>query len=1066
MQNLNRRDFFKTSAVTAAAVGAVACDPRVPKEEVLPYKVQPEQIVPGTPTFFATQCNECMSACGVVARNREGRVVKLDGNKEHPGSQGALCSMGHAGLQATYSPDRFAGPKVGDADVSWDDALTKVKDAVAAARTAGKPISWLGQSRTGATGALITQFMGALGGTALFHEPVSGMDALRAATKAVFGIDEVPSYELAEAHTILSFGAEFLNTWGDTSLERGWADSRDPAVGGFVGRTVAVESRIGNSSAMADLHLQAAPGTEGLIAMALAKLVADETKYEGPAKALVASGDPAAAAEAAGINAERLTEIAHWLATKPSVVLPGGISTAADPTNLAIATLLLNEVAGNIGKSVVFGVGAAVAHLGTHQQVADLVAGAAGGVLFIDGANPAYTLPADLKAGAALEATQVVIFADEPTDSIGANAIVLPPGSTLETWGDAESRPGIHTLQQATMNNLKDTRQVGDVLLGLSEQLGLAAPAPSTADGDAAPSEDAAVAAPEATSVEGEAVAPPTPMPGLDSPDFRTWLQGWWKAVIWDGKADKPVDFDQFWIDSLQRGGWYQARSPRSAPVTMSEAPSIGATAFEGTGDFKLVLFPHPYLLDGRHANRPWSQEMPEPLSSYTWGTWVEMHPEVAEKLGLEKYDEVAVQTDQGSLNMAWFGSPSSRKDTIAVVMGNGHEGAGRYASFGSNPMKLIKSRSDSAGVLRIGTNASIKKAGTETHMHQYIGNIDTDGRGVNQVVSIEDLGKGHGPASIVSMHHPPVDQRAIDAGILDMYPEPEHPTYRFAMAIDLNRCNGCGACETACYAENNIPVVGPEQIRLSRHMGWTRLSRYWEGSGEHPDIRFQPVMCQQCSHAPCEGVCPVLATYHNLDGLNAMIYNRCVGTRYCANNCPYTARRFNFHSYKWPESFNLMLNPDVLTREMGVMEKCTFCIHKIREAKDLFRDRGETIPDSAMDDVVACAQTCPTKAVTFGNLNDSNSRVAKLFQDERAYAMLGELNTKPGVRYLARINFIPAQPLHHGGHGGGDHGDGHGSDDAHGGGHGDSHGDSHGGGHDTKAGHGDKHGHDQEHKH
>jgi ferredoxin len=206
------------------------------------------------------------------------------------------------------------------------------------------------------------------------------------------------------------------------------------------------------------------------------------------------------------------------------------------------------------------------------------------------------------------------------------------------------------------------------------------------------------------------------------------------------------------------------------------------------------------------------------------------------------------------------------------------------------------------------------------------------------------------------------------------------------------------------------------------------------------------------------------------------MIYNRCVGTRYCANNCPYTARRFNFHSYKWPESFNLMLNPDVLTREMGVMEKCTFCIHKIREAKDLFRDRGETIPDSAMDDVVACAQTCPTKAVTFGNLNDSNSRVAKLFQDERAYAMLGELNTKPGVRYLARINFIPAQPLHHGGHGGGDHGDGHGSDeahggghgsdDAHGGGHGDSHGDSHGGGHDTKAGHGDKHGHDQEHKH
>ena len=302
------------------------------------------------------------------------------------------------------------------------------------------------------------------------------------------------------------------------------------------------------------------------------------------------------------------------------------------------------------------------------------------------------------------------------------------------------------------------------------------------------------------------------------------------------------------------------------------------------------------------------------------------------------------------------------------------------------------------------------------------------------------------------------IDQRAIDAGILDMYPEPEHPTYRFAMAVDLNRCTGCGACETACFAENNTPVVGPDQVALSRHMGWIRLSRYWEGSGETPDVRFQPVMCQHCSHAPCEGVCPVLATYHNLDGLNAMVYNRCVGTRYCANNCPYTARRFNYHSYKWPESFNLMLNPSVLTREMGVMEKCTFCIQRVRSIKDSFRDDGQTVPDSALRKLTACAQTCPTDAITFGNANEASGTVSKQFQSERAYTMLGELNTKPGVRYLARINFIPAQPLHHGGHGGGgDHGDSHGDD------HGKSHGDAHGGGHGDH-GHGDKGSHDATH--
>ena len=1055
MQNLNRRDFFKTSAVTAAAAGAVACDPRVPKEEVLPYKVQPEQIVPGTPTFFATQCNECPASCGVVARNREGRIIKLEGNPEHPVSRGRLCAMGQQGILATYSPDRYAGPMVSGASASWDDALGKVKAALASAKGSGK-VAWVGQTRTGATGALIQEFVKALGGTVVFHEPTSGTDALKAATKAVFGRDGIPSYDLSGAHTVLSFGAEFLSTWGDLSHKQGWGDSRDPHNGGFVGRTVCVEPRAGNTSAMADLHLQATPGSEGVVAMALAKLVADKKGYSGPAKALVAGGDVAAAASASGISAERLTEVAGWLAEHPSIVLPGGVGTAADPTNLAIATLLLNEVAGNIGRSVTFGQDANVAHVGSHKDVAAAIAAAAGGVLFLDGADPAYTMPAD----AGLSGTQVVAFANEPSDSISGNAIVLPPGSTLETWGDAEATEGIHTLQQATMNPLHDTRGMGDVLLALSGELGLAAPPPAPAEGEEGAPEDENAAAP-AEPVDGEeaveVVEPPTPMPALDAADFRTWLQGWWKAVVWDGRAGKPGDFERFWTDALQRGGWFLRKPTTGAAVTMSAAPSVAAVAHEGAGDMNLVLFPHPFVLDGRHANKPWAQEVPEPLSSYTWGTWVELNPETAAKMNLAKKDEVTVKTDKGSITCAWFGSPSIRKDTVAIVMGNGHKDGGRYAGFGSNPMSLVGNATDGSGALKLTAKASVSKAGSQTTMHQYIGNIDTDGRGVNYVVSKEDLGKGHGPASIVSMHHPPVDQRAIDAGILDMYPEPEHPTYRFAMAVDLNRCTGCGACETACFAENNTPIVGPEQIALSRHMGWIRLSRYWEGEGEHPDVRFQPVMCQQCSHAPCEGVCPVLATYHNLDGLNAMIYNRCVGTRYCANNCPYTARRFNWHTYKWPESYNLMLSPDVLTREMGVMEKCTFCIQRLRAAKDHYRDDGRAVPDEALRKLTACAQTCPTNAITFGNANDANGAVAKQFQDERAYTMLGELNTKPGVRYLARINFIPAQPLHHGGHGGGgDHGDGHGDD------HGDAHGGGHG--HDKKDGHGDKHGHDDKH--
>jgi molybdopterin-containing oxidoreductase family iron-sulfur binding subunit len=1058
MSNLNRRDFIKVAGVTAAA-GAAACDPRVPMENVLPYVVQPEQIVPGTPTFFATLCNECPSACGTVAKVREGRVVKLEGNPEHPANHGRLCSRGQQGILGTYSPDRFAGPMVGGAAATWDAALAEASKAISEARAAGKKVAWLGQQRSGATGALIGAFVGALGGSAHYWEPISGIDSLRAATKAVFGLDTVPSYDLAPAHTVVSFGADFLGTWGNVSIEQGWADSRDPARGGFISRTVCVEPRVGTSSAMADLHLACAPGTEASVAMALARLVAQKKGYSGPALALV-SGAPEPTES--GVPAARLEEVATWMAANPSVVLPGGVHTSGNATELAIATLLLNEVAGNVGATVTFGQTPTVAGIASHAEVAALVkACGAGevGVLFLDGADPAYALPAELGAADALGRTKVIAFANEPNDSLGAGAIVLPPGSTLETWGDAEAMSGWHTLQQAVMRPLKDTRGMGDVLLGLAQALQLAPAATATA-----PAAEAPAAVPTAAPTDGAAppladgvaVAPlgaleaapaPAPvaaaLPTLAAPDFATWLKGWWEAVVFP-KTGTSSGFTSFWNSSLQRGGVFLSLARTGAAVVLGQAPAAAPAPASGSGDLTLLLFPHPFLHDGRHANKPWAQEVPEPISSYTWGTWAELHPKTAEKLGLTKTDAVVVKTDKGQIEVAWFGSLGIREDVVAVVMGNGHKAAGRYAKYGANPMALVGDVVDSAGALHFGSAKATVSKGGPTPIEKYLGNIDQDGRGINYTVSIEDLGKGYDEHTIFAMHHPPVDARLKKAGLNDMYPEPEHPTYRFAMAVDLNRCTGCGACETACFAENNTAIVGPTEVAKSRHMGWIRLSRYWEAGGETPDLRFQPVMCQQCSHAPCEGVCPVLATYHNLDGLNAMIYNRCVGTRYCGNNCPYTARRFNYHSYLWPESFHMMLNPEVSTREMGVMEKCTFCVQRLRSAKDSYRDQGMTVPDSALRKITACAQACPTDAITFGNANDPEGEVSKLWKSERAFAMLGELNTKPGVRYLARIQHIPSKAKGHGGghaagHGDGGHGDaGHGGADA--GGHGTTH--------------------------
>jgi molybdopterin-containing oxidoreductase family iron-sulfur binding subunit len=1120
MSEINRRDFLKVVGVTGAA-SAVGCDPTVPIENVLPYVVQPAQIVPGVSTWFSTQCNECSSGCGVLARNREGRVVKLEGNPDHPLNKGKLCGVGQAGILSTYSPDRLSGPMKGESAVSWASAL----DEISAALQPGR-VAWVGYPRTGANGEIVRSFMRALGYSGkLYWDPV-GDDAVRKATSDVFQVEDiVPSYELTHAHVIVSFGQDFMATQGDVASELGWADSRDPAIGGFVGKTICIEPRIGVSSSITDLHLAARVGSETGLALALAKAVCEA---EGELVPQVPEGmesafagiDIAAAVEGSGVAQSSFDLVVKDLVNayahgRASVVLPGGHATSASGVELAKATLLLNKVLDNIGDdpqrhTVRIGSGKVQQDIGNYEDLKSLLDACREGktydVLFIDGIDLAHVLPSGVEALSALNGVgTVVAFANEPNEMVNpavlGSGFTLPPGSTLETWGDSEAYAGIHTIQQPAMKPLLNTKSVGEILIRLAKRKGLdlaglaswtqAHSASKTWNGrlDEAMALSSDVDA--ATPAEGEDVVDAEALDGATQKweDFKgdsanadlfeeagslkakqetggdipavnaeTWvdyLKSYWHGVV-AVAAKREGDFGPFWIECLQRGGYFASRAKPQAKADITfDMPSLPDAGEVLTGN-TLVLFPHPFLMDGRHANKPWAQETPEPVSSHSWGTWVEVHPSVAEAKGFEKGKTVRVSAGGVNIEVAWFASPGIRPDTMALIMGNGHS-HGRYAKVGGpdNPINLI-GVSPKDGTLPYVTNAGVDVAhvGNDTTVSAYIGAMDQSGipgdrsdGPINFTVSVDDLGTGHGPGSIVPMHHFPVDERlkehfgtnAVGEPQMDMFPEPEHPSHRFAMAIDLNRCNGCNACSIACVAENNIPIVGPEQMKKSRYMGWLRLSRYWEGSGDTPDIRFQPVSCQQCSHAPCEGVCPVLATYHNLDGLNAMVYNRCVGTRYCANNCPYTARRFNFHSYQWPESFNLMLNPDVVTREMGIMEKCTFCVQRIREVKDLYRDevqaRGElntlkegrpptTVPEERLKNLPACGQSCPTDAITFGNLKTQRkgeqykNDVFRKFQDERAYSMLGELNTKPGVRYLARITHGPSQLHHGGGHG------------------------------------------------
>jgi Fe-S-cluster-containing dehydrogenase component/anaerobic selenocysteine-containing dehydrogenase len=971
MAELNRRDFLKVLGISGTA-SACSIDPVTPIENVLPYVVTPDQIVPGVATWFATQCTACPVGCGVLAKNREGRIVMLEGNPEHPTNTGSLCAKGTTDLQATYSPDRFAGPMVAGKASSWDDAMAAAAGAIKSAQAGGKKIAWLGRERTGATAAVSNMVMAAMGANVVRWEPL-GKEALRKATKAVFGINGVPTYTLDQAETIVSFGADFLSTWGGPDLQKGYGDSRDPDHCGFMSQFWTVEPRLSNTSVNADVHLSAAPGTEAGVALALAKMVAAKKGYTGPALALLSAIDAEGLIAAAGIRMERITELVDRLSENLSIIMPNGTSTVNGEA-VATASLILNEVAGNIGETVTFGQDANLDGIGFYSDVESLLADAENiGVLFLDELDVVYTTPGSAAKDALAKVGQIIAFQNEPSESLNAAAIVLPPGTTLENWGDNESIQGRHTLQQPAMKSIKDTRGTGDVLLGLSATLGLSG-------GD-----------------EESAALPD---------NFLSFLQGWWKENVFVKTGDS--DWDGFWRSTVQNGGHFFSTLGKGATFQLGTAPDAGAA----NGGVTLSLFPHHITYDGRHANRPWAHEIPEPVSGFVWGTWAEISVATAKQLGLAEDDMVKLTTEAGSVEVAFFTSPGIRDDMVSVVMGNGHEGAGRYADLtGANPVNLLTSMNYA------GDKVTVTKAGKTKSISTQLGNLTQDNRPINYVVKAKDIGSGKGPGGIVHLHHPPIDERLTQAGLLDMYPEPEHPTYRFAMSLDLNKCTGCGACQAACYAENNVGVVGPEQARRGRHMGWIRLSRYWEGSGETPDVRWQPTMCQQCSHAPCEGVCPVLATYHNLDGLNAMVYNRCVGTRYCANNCPYSARRFNYHTYDWPEPFHMMLNPDVSTRTMGVMEKCTFCVQRIRDTKSDYRDEGQVVPDSALTGLTACASACGAKAITFGNAKDPNSVVAKKFDSERAYAMLSELNTKPGVRYLARISHSEAETGHGGGH-------------------------------------------------
>jgi anaerobic selenocysteine-containing dehydrogenase/Fe-S-cluster-containing dehydrogenase component len=995
---MNRRKFLKVVGVTGGGASVMAGCSTDTVEKLIPYLVPIEDQIPGQAVLYASTCRECPAGCGVHVRVREGRAVKVEGNPEHPVNRGRLCSRGQAALQGTYNPDRVRGPLARSASgtlepISWEDALDRLATQLA---DAGDGLVFLTGDERGTFAALAQQWAGAFGGRHLMVEPI-GYEALRQAGQEVFGTAGLPNYRLDAARYVLSFGADFLETWrSPVEHTRGFVEAHGYRDGGM-GRYVHVEPRMSMTAMSADEWIAPRPGTEALVALTLAHVVANHHADRAPSdagrlRALLAPYEPEDTAARTGVSAEVMHRLAEEFTAESSVALPGGVGTQHPDAHItAVAVHLLNYLAGNVGRTVVFPAEDTAATSPYAQFVALVEAARTGrvSVLLLHGANPVHGTPAGLGVAEALAAVPFKVSFSRFLDETSQLAdLVLPDHDPVEQWNDYAPRAGVRSLQQPVMQPVFDTRQTGDVLIDVARRAG----------GTAA-----------ATFALG----------GATRDLYKAYLQQRWQGIQQTHGDRRP--FDQFWRDALQRGGvWADApgRSVRLTGGLTLAAPSWSAP----DGQFALIVYPSSSLFDGRGANRPWLQELPDPVTKVTWSTWVEIHPETAAQLGIAEGDIVEVTSASGSVEAPAYLYPGLRPDVVAMPLGQGHTAFGRYAEGrGANPYRLLDPTPTAFGGVSHYAPVGLRLTGRHERLAKTEGRNRQMGRGIAQAVTLAGIASGeleHGThvehaAPIPEREERVVEQVAEGQAEQRKYGPYAFETTRWAMAVDLTKCTGCSACVIACNAENNVPFVGPDQVRRGREMHWIRIERYFEGGehGEPLETRFVPMMCQQCGNAPCEPVCPVFAAYHTPDGLNGQVYNRCVGTRYCGNNCPYKVRYFNWYdmatpndprTFAWPEPMHWLVNPDVTVRSKGVMEKCTFCVQRIRGAQHQARMEDRSVADG--DVQTACQQTCPADAIVFGNLTDPASRVAQYAHDDRGYRVLDGLNTKPAVTYLMKV--------------------------------------------------------------
>jgi molybdopterin-containing oxidoreductase family iron-sulfur binding subunit len=972
----SRREFLKLLGA-GAAFAAAGCA-RKPVEKILPYVKAPEDLTPGNAVYFASTCGACPAACGLLVKTREGRPIKLEGNKSHPMSRGALCARGQASLLDLYDPDRLKGPAVVDRatgktrNASWSEIDRTAFQALTAARDGGGAVVLLtGSIASPSTMALVHSFTAAFpAGEHVVYDAVSA-DAIARAQELSYGGRVVPHYRIDRADVLVTFGADPLGAFlSPVEFARAFSQRRRPE-SGAMSRVIAIEPTLSLTGTNADRRISVRPDHLHAVAMAIAhELLVRNPRAplssNGTAVAAVRPYEAASVERAAGLETGTLAAVADelWEARGKGLVMAGPqAAPAAHAVPLQVAVNLLNSALGNEGVTVDSASPYRHSDASEEAMLALVDRMRAGEVkaLLVQGTNPAYSLPASVGFAEALKRVPFVVsFADRADETARGADLIASTTHFLETWNDFEPRPGVASLGQPAIAPLYDVRSFQDSLLAWGRALGRG-PLAQTAG------------------------------------TWHDYVKDRWRREV-HPKADSPAPFDLFWEGALREGVLVTARDAATGPVRSFRPESLaGAPAVPAAGNESLLLFLYPSvsMFDGRGANNAWLQELPDPVSKICWENYVSIAPSRARSLGVTDYemkaDVVTVDVGHAKLDLPVHVQPGLHPDVVAVAIGYGRTAAGRVGNqVGQNGAALAQVTSGRIGLS--GIPARIVKTGRIAKLATVQGHQYTEDRPIVYEASFAEFLRDPKAGNDEPEHLP------------SMWSRHPYPGHKWGMAIDLTSCIGCSACMIACQTENNVPVVGKPVVLQGREMAWIRIDRYYSGTPDAPETTHQPMLCQHCENAPCETVCPVLATVHSSEGLNLQVYNRCVGTRYCSNNCPYKVRRFNWFEYtriKEP-SLRLALSPDVTVRSRGVMEKCSFCVQRIRDGKERAKALGIPVQDGDIE--TACMQTCPTDAIVFGDLNDPKSRVAALAKADRGYHVLAELNTLPAITYQTKI--------------------------------------------------------------